>query len=107
RFEGANDRRADADDVPLPKLVDSVVQADTARPAYDDVRLFLLAVAVRPRRTNASAVADEGHAEMLGVEVLASEAGLHPLPIGCRVLDLLEVDDREVAHLFSFRDSSR
>src|SRR5581483_1700654 len=56
---------------------------------------------VRPRRTNASAVADEGHAEMLGVEVLASEAGLHPLSIGCRVLDLLEVDDREVAHLSS------
>src|SRR5438874_4176896 len=32
-FEGANGRRADADDVPLPELVHGIVQPDTARSA--------------------------------------------------------------------------
>src|SRR5438093_5033617 len=77
-FERANSRRADADDVPLPEVMHGVVQSDTARSADDDVRLLLLAVAVRLRRTDVGVVAHEGHAEMLGVEMLASEARLHP-----------------------------
>src|SRR5207244_11251816 len=51
-FERANSRRTDADDVPLPEVMQGVVQPDTARSADDDVRVLLLAVAVRLRRTD-------------------------------------------------------
>ena len=49
RLDGADGLRADADDVPLAKLVDLVVKPDSARPVDDYVRLFLLAMAVRNR----------------------------------------------------------
>ena len=90
---------ADSNDVPLVDLVDLVVEPDPAGAVDDDVRLFLFAVAVGHGCADAGRVAEVGDAEVLGVDVLAREAGLDA---GCAlaggVLDVLQVRDREGRH---------
>jgi len=79
-FDRAYRRGSDADNVPLPQLVELVVEADPAGAVDDDVGLFLFAVAVCHRGADAGRVAEVADPEMLGVEVFAREATFDP---GC------------------------
>src|SRR5437764_4801298 len=98
-LERAYRARRDANDVPLPQLDDLVVELDATGTADHDVDLFLLAMAVAHRGAEAGAVPEVADSEMLGVEMPAREMRLQPRRVlAGRVVDLLQVCDREVRH---------
>src|SRR5207247_2270018 len=99
RLEGAHDLRGDADDVPLPNVVNLVVEADAAGAAHHDVRLLLLAVAVTARVAHVRRVGEATDAELAGPEVLAAEPTFQAGdPAADGVVDGEQVYDGVVGH---------
>jgi hypothetical protein len=57
-------------------------------------------VAVAVRRAKARLIAEQAHAQVLGVQVASGESSLQAgSAIGCRVVDLHQVLEREFGHL--------
>jgi len=98
-LQGADNRRAHANHVPWPQVVDFAVEQYPARASDNEIDLLLFSVVVADLRTKTGGVAEIADPEMLGVKMLAAEPSFHSRrPFADRVLDLLEIDNREVAH---------
>src|SRR4029077_20361212 len=89
------------EDVPLPELVDLVVELDAARSLRDHVDLLLTGVRVAERQGGAGRELLDADAAGPAVELALREADVHALrhlEPGGNVLHVAEVDDRVVAH---------
>src|SRR5207244_6652355 len=90
-----------ANGVPLPPLVELVADLDPPASGDDDVRLFLLLVAVADRRPEVRGEPLVAHAGALGLEGRAREPRLdvrRQPELDGGVLELLQVRDRVTAH---------